>query len=154
MTKLKIFVSRTTWPISPNIGTMHPWVKRIKDCSNEEPFDSQKVDDFLFPDNQCYDLINSYVFIDLNCSLRFVIWPMGLLSSDVIESPSWSWKFSYHNMFIGLVDCKILEYICYLNREKIIIIEVFINQSKPWHFSDEHWGQWVWLTHKQKWMLT
>ena len=67
---------------------MHIWVKRIKDCSNEEPFDSQKVDDFLFPGNQCYDLINSYVFIDLNCSLRFVMWPMGLLSSDVIESPS------------------------------------------------------------------
>jgi hypothetical protein len=31
----KIFFSRTTGPISFNLGTNHPWVKGIQVCSNE-----------------------------------------------------------------------------------------------------------------------
>ena len=34
---LKIVFSRTTGPISTKLGTMHPWVKEIQVCSNEEP---------------------------------------------------------------------------------------------------------------------
>jgi hypothetical protein len=32
-----ILFSRTNWPISIKFGTNHPWVKRIQDCSKEEP---------------------------------------------------------------------------------------------------------------------
>ena len=32
---LKIFFSKTTNPISTNLGPMHPWVKGIQVCSNE-----------------------------------------------------------------------------------------------------------------------
>ena len=32
---LKIFFSRTTWPISTKQGTKHPWVKGIQVCSYE-----------------------------------------------------------------------------------------------------------------------
>ena len=35
--KLKIFFSRTTRPISTKLGTKHPWVREIQDCSNERP---------------------------------------------------------------------------------------------------------------------
>ena len=34
-------ISRTTGPISTNLGTKHPWVKGIQVCSNEEPINSQ-----------------------------------------------------------------------------------------------------------------
>ena len=30
--------SRTTEPISTKLGTMHPWVKGIQDCSTEGPY--------------------------------------------------------------------------------------------------------------------
>ena len=32
---IKIFFSKTTWPISTKLGTKHPWVKGICVCSNE-----------------------------------------------------------------------------------------------------------------------
>jgi hypothetical protein len=35
--KKKIFFSRTHRPISIKIGTKHPWVKRIRNYSNEGP---------------------------------------------------------------------------------------------------------------------
>jgi hypothetical protein len=31
----KIFFSRISWPISIKLGTYHPWVKGIINCSNE-----------------------------------------------------------------------------------------------------------------------
>ena len=34
---LKIFFSRTTWPFSTKLGTMHPRVKGIQVCLNEGP---------------------------------------------------------------------------------------------------------------------
>jgi hypothetical protein len=40
---LKIF-SRTTWPISIKLGTNHPWVKGIPNCSNEESGPLQRGD--------------------------------------------------------------------------------------------------------------
>ena len=51
----KKFFSRTTEPISTKSGTMHPWVKGIQVCSNEEPINSHKV--FLYSLNQCYHII-------------------------------------------------------------------------------------------------
>ena len=65
--KLKIF-SRTTWPISTKLGTMHPWVKGIQDCSNKEPLNSHKVDNgFFYSLNQHYDM-----FLDLNSRMTDV----------------------------------------------------------------------------------
>jgi hypothetical protein len=37
MFTLKTIFSRTSKPISIKLGTNHPWVKRIKDCSKELP---------------------------------------------------------------------------------------------------------------------
>ena len=34
---LKIFFSKTTWPISTKLGTMYPWVMRTQVCWNEGP---------------------------------------------------------------------------------------------------------------------
>ena len=45
------FFSRTTGPISTKLATVHPWVKGIQVCSNEEPFNPHKVVSF----NQHYD---------------------------------------------------------------------------------------------------
>ena len=45
---LKIFFSRTTGPFSTQLGTKHPWVKVIQVCSNEEPFNSDKVNNGFF----------------------------------------------------------------------------------------------------------
>ena len=55
-------------PISTKFGTKHPCVKEIQVGSNEEPFNSQKVDGgfFLLLVNV---MLKSYVFIDLNCFL-------------------------------------------------------------------------------------
>ena len=41
---LKIFF----WPISTNLGTMHSSFKRIQVCSNEEAFNSHKVNNGFF----------------------------------------------------------------------------------------------------------
>ena len=41
---LKIFFSRTSGPIAIKFDTNYPWVKGIQVCSNEEPFNSHKVD--------------------------------------------------------------------------------------------------------------
>ena len=38
----KILFSRTTEPISNNLGTKHPWVKAIQVSSNEEPINSHE----------------------------------------------------------------------------------------------------------------
>ena len=58
LTKLKIFFSRTTEPISTKLGTKHPWVKGIQVCSNEEPINSLKVNnDFFSSHNLSYDII-------------------------------------------------------------------------------------------------
>jgi hypothetical protein len=40
---LKIF-SRTSRPISINLGTNHPWVKEILDCTNKGPCPFQRGD--------------------------------------------------------------------------------------------------------------
>jgi hypothetical protein len=40
----KIFFSRTSRPISIKLGTYHPWVKRILNCSNEGPGPLQRGD--------------------------------------------------------------------------------------------------------------
>ena len=45
---LKMFFFRTTGPISTKFGAKHPWVKMIQVCSNEEPFNSNKVDNGFF----------------------------------------------------------------------------------------------------------
>ena len=37
LSNLKISFSRTTWPISTKLVTMHPWVKGIQVCLNEGP---------------------------------------------------------------------------------------------------------------------
>ena len=42
LTKLNIFFSRTTEPISTKLGTKHPWVKGIQVCSNEGPISMGK----------------------------------------------------------------------------------------------------------------
>ena len=44
---LKIYF-RTAGPISTKFGAKHPLVKGIQVCSNEEPFNSHKVDNGLF----------------------------------------------------------------------------------------------------------
>ena len=44
----KKFFSRTAEPIATKFGTKHPWVKGIKVCSNEEPFNSHKVNNGFF----------------------------------------------------------------------------------------------------------
>ena len=71
---------------------MHLWVERIKDCSNEEPFDSHKVDDMFFlllPGNQCDDLINSYVVIDLNCFLGVSLMIMQVQLPQHVQPLDW-----------------------------------------------------------------
>ena len=45
---LKIYLFRSTGPITAKFGTNHPWVKGIQVCSNEEPIYSQKVDNGFF----------------------------------------------------------------------------------------------------------
>ena len=50
----KIFFSITIGPILTNLGTMHPWVTGIQVCLNEEPLNSQKVNNVFFPLNQHY----------------------------------------------------------------------------------------------------
>ena len=45
---LKIF-SRTTGTISTKFDTMHPWVKGIQVCSNEEPYPFPKGDNYEIP---------------------------------------------------------------------------------------------------------
>ena len=42
--KIKIFVLRTTGPISTKLGTKHPWVMGIQVCSNEGPSPFPRVD--------------------------------------------------------------------------------------------------------------
>ena len=39
---------RGTEPISPKLGTKHPWVKGIQVYSNEEPFNSIKGNNEFF----------------------------------------------------------------------------------------------------------
>ena len=39
---------RLSGPISTKLGTKHPWVKGIQVCSNEEPFNSHKVNNGFF----------------------------------------------------------------------------------------------------------
>ena len=73
---LKIFFSRTTGPISTNLGTKHPWVKGIQVCSNEEPINSHKVFSLFSESTLRYDNI---CLMKLNCFLRWAMWPMGLL---------------------------------------------------------------------------
>ena len=44
----KIFFSRTSWPISTKLGTMHPLVKVIQVCSNEGPYLFPRGDNYVF----------------------------------------------------------------------------------------------------------
>ena len=46
--KIKIFFSLTTGPISTQPATVHPWVKGIQVCSNEDPLSSHKVDNKIY----------------------------------------------------------------------------------------------------------
>ena len=44
------------YDISTKFGTKHPWANGIQVCSNEEPFNSHKVDNGFFSTlNQHYD---------------------------------------------------------------------------------------------------
>ena len=45
---LKIFISRTSEPISTKFGKKHPWLKGIQVCSNKEPFTSHIINNWLF----------------------------------------------------------------------------------------------------------
>ena len=42
----KIFLSRTTGPISAKLGTNHPWVKGVLEYSKEEPLLFRRGDDY------------------------------------------------------------------------------------------------------------
>jgi hypothetical protein len=42
----KIFFSKTSRPISIKLGTNHPWVKRIKDCSSKGQCPLQRGDNY------------------------------------------------------------------------------------------------------------
>jgi hypothetical protein len=44
ISKKKIFFPRTRTPISIKLGTNHPWVKGILDCSNTGPGPHQRGD--------------------------------------------------------------------------------------------------------------
>ena len=69
---------RTTGPISTKLGTKHHWVKGIQVCSNEEPLNSHKVNEFFLL------LINILIIICVyrfsRSFLRWALWLMGLLS--------------------------------------------------------------------------
>ena len=43
---LKIFFSRTTWPFSTKLVTMHPWVKGIQVCLNKGPCSFSRADNY------------------------------------------------------------------------------------------------------------
>ena len=109
---LKIFFSRTTEPFSTNLDTKYLWVTGIQVCSNEEPLNSFQIDNGFF-----FLLINvmieSYVFIDLSCFIKWAMWPMGLLLFFLEETP-----------FISITEntdeCKYI----------IIIIIIIINNFK------------------------
>ena len=45
----KILFSRTTEPISTKLWTKHPWMRGIQVSSNEEPINSDKVNNVFFP---------------------------------------------------------------------------------------------------------
>ena len=88
---LKIFSSRTTWPIKlstkhpwvkgiqvsankgirpfprgDNLAQKHPYVRGIQVCSNEKPFNSQKVDNGFYSSlNQHYDIIICVYWFEL-----------------------------------------------------------------------------------------
>jgi hypothetical protein len=42
----KILFSRTSWSISIKLGTNHPWVKAILNCTNQGPGSLQRGDDY------------------------------------------------------------------------------------------------------------
>ena len=73
---LKIFFSKTMGQFQPNLNTKHPLVKGIQVCSNEETFNSHKVNIVFFLQHLS-TLWKSYVFIDKNCFLRWEMWPMA-----------------------------------------------------------------------------
>ena len=76
---LKIFWWRTTGPISTKLGTMHPLMKGTQVCSNEEPLNSHKVNEFfLLLINILILIICVYRFS--RSFLRWALWLMGLLS--------------------------------------------------------------------------
>ena len=85
---LKIF-SRTTGPISTKPDTVHPWVKGIQVCSNEEPFNSHKVNNELF---LLIIIVIIMCFLIFKKISRWALWPMGLLfifhylSDDLTQS--------------------------------------------------------------------
>ena len=55
---LKIFFSRTARLLSNKLGTLHPWMKGIQVCSNEQPLNSHQVNNGFFSSpNQHYDVI-------------------------------------------------------------------------------------------------
>ena len=67
LTKFKNFFSRTTEPISTNLGTKHPWVRGIQDSSNEKTINSHTVNNVIFYSlNQSYDIIISVYFFSLS----------------------------------------------------------------------------------------
>ena len=73
---MKIFISRTTGPISTKLGFKHPWLKGNEGLTNKDHLIIKKeMIGFLFSPNQHYDII----MVDLNWFLRWAIWCMGLL---------------------------------------------------------------------------
>ena len=78
----KIFFSRSTLLISTKLGTTHPWVKGIQSLTNKN-HSVIRMEMIFFPlqlTNSAFWYNDSFaVLIDLNWSLRWAMWPMGLL---------------------------------------------------------------------------
>ena len=84
---LKIFFSRTTWPISIENGIKHPWVKGIQICSNEGPR--------LFPRGDNWEVL------EINWQLFFFSWTTGPISTN-----SGLVQMTSHSFLLGLIIAK------------------------------------------------
>ena len=86
---LEIFFLRTAGSISNIPATVHPWVKGIQVCSNEDPLSSHKVDNELF-----LLLINIVIIICVYWDEQFsqvsvvVHWPL-VVTTDVESVLRW-----------------------------------------------------------------
>ena len=108
---LKIVFPRTTWPILTKLGTKHPRVKVIQVCSNEEPFNSQKVDNGVFS-----SLNQRYVCYHVYCFLRWALWPLGLLLKDGIQKGIDTFSFLCHKILCSIFYViEFYDYVCYVS---------------------------------------
>ena len=74
-------------------------MKGIQVWSNGEPFNSQKVDNGFFL--LINIMVRLYVFIDLNCFLRWALWLMDLLFLDRLV-PSITWFQNKRNVILEI----------------------------------------------------